>query len=72
MTYKNNADGTNTVGAIDGFFRMGESHSLNTMLIYSNTSSKDPTSMMQAKRLLQVMRNIITPITNGRSGGHNL
>ncbi|HEX3168852.1 MAG TPA: DUF5916 domain-containing protein [Chitinophagaceae bacterium] len=42
MTYKNNSDGTNTVGAIDGFFRMGESHSLNTMLIYSNTSSKDP------------------------------
>ena len=42
MTYKNNADGTNTVGAIDGFFRMGESHSLNTMLIYSNTSRTDP------------------------------
>ena len=42
MTYKNNADGTNTVGAIDGFFRMGESHSLNTMLILSNSNSKDP------------------------------
>jgi hypothetical protein len=42
MTYKNNSDGMNTVGAIDGFFRMGESHSLNTMLIYSNTNTKDP------------------------------
>jgi len=42
LTYKNNSDGTNTVGAIDGFFRMGESHSLNTMLIVSNSDSKDP------------------------------
>jgi ribosomal protein L27 len=43
MTYKNNADVNNTVGAIDGFFRMGESHSLNTMLIYSKTSTKNST-----------------------------
>jgi hypothetical protein len=49
MTYKNNSDGTNTVGAIDGFFRMGESHSLNTMLIYSNTSRRIQQLMMQTK-----------------------
>jgi hypothetical protein len=41
MTIKNNSDGTNIVTAIDGFFRMGESHSLNTMLIHSNTGSKN-------------------------------
>ena len=41
MTIKNNSDGTNVVSAIDGFFRMGESHSLNTMLIHSNTGSKN-------------------------------
>lgn len=41
MTVKNNSDGTNIVSAIDGFFRMGESHSLNTMLIHSNTGSKN-------------------------------
>ena len=41
MTVKNNPDGTNVVSAIDGFFRMGESHSLNTMLIHSNTGSKN-------------------------------
>lgn len=40
MTVKNNADGTNIVSVLDGFFRMGESHSLNTMLIHSNTGSK--------------------------------
>jgi hypothetical protein len=41
MTVKNNSDGTNIVSAIDGFFRMGESHSLNTMLIHSNTGSRN-------------------------------
>jgi hypothetical protein len=41
MTVKNNPDGTNIVSAIDGFFRMGESHSLNTMLIHSNTGNKN-------------------------------
>ncbi len=41
MTVKNNSDGTNVVSAVDGFFRMGESHSLNTMLIHSNTGSKN-------------------------------
>jgi len=41
MTVKNNADGTNIVSAVDGFFRMGESHALNTMIIHSNTSRDD-------------------------------
>lgn len=41
MTVKNNSNGTNVVSAIDGFFRMGESHSLNTMLIHSNTGNKN-------------------------------
>lgn len=41
MTIKNNSDGTNVVSAIDGFFRMGQSHSLNTMFIHSNTGSKN-------------------------------
>lgn len=38
VTVKNNNDITNVASAIDGFFRMGESHSLNTMFIHSNTS----------------------------------
>jgi hypothetical protein len=38
VTIKNNKDGTNMVGAIDGFFRLGESHSLNTMFIHSSNS----------------------------------
>ena len=38
VTMKNNADGTNLVTAIDGFFRLGDSHSLNTMLIRSSNS----------------------------------
>ena len=41
MTIKNSSEGTNIVSAVDGFFRMGESHSLNTMLIHSNTGSKN-------------------------------
>ncbi len=43
VTIKNNNNGTNIVGAIDGFFRLGESHSLNTMLIHSsnNKGGKD-------------------------------
>ncbi|HET6721459.1 MAG TPA: DUF5916 domain-containing protein, partial [Chitinophagaceae bacterium] len=41
MTIKNSSEGTNVVSAVDGFFRMGESHSLNTMLIHSNTGSKN-------------------------------
>lgn len=39
VTLKNNNDVTNVVSAVDGFFRMGESHSLNTMIVHSNTSS---------------------------------
>ncbi len=43
MTIKNNSEGTNIVGAVDGFFRLGESHSVNTMLIHSanNKGGKD-------------------------------
>jgi len=41
MTIKNSSEGTNVVSAVDGFFRMGESHSLNTMFIHSNTGSKN-------------------------------
>ena len=41
MTIKNSSEGTNIVSAVDGFFRMGESHSLNTMLVHSNTGSKN-------------------------------
>lgn len=39
LTIKNRPDATQTTGAIDGFFRLGESHSLNTMAVYS-TSTK--------------------------------
>ncbi len=39
VTVKDNKDGNNVVSALDGFFRIGESHSLNTMLIHSSTSS---------------------------------
>ena len=39
FTVKNNNDGTNVVSAADGFFRLGESHSLSTMLIHSSTSN---------------------------------
>ena len=38
VTIKNNINGTNVVGAIDGFFRLGESHSINTMFIRSANS----------------------------------
>ena len=38
ITIKDNKDGSNIVSAVDGFFRLGESHSLNTMLIHSATS----------------------------------
>jgi len=41
MTLKNNSDGTNIVSAVDGFFRMGESHAVSTMIVHSNTSRKD-------------------------------
>jgi hypothetical protein len=41
MTIKNNSSGTNVVSAVDGFFRMGESHSLSAMMIHSNTGNKN-------------------------------
>lgn len=43
LTVKNNDTGTNVVGAVDGFFRLGESHSLSAMLIHSsnNKGGKD-------------------------------
>ena len=38
VTIKNNYGGTNAVSAVDGFFRLGESHSLSTMFMHSSTS----------------------------------
>lgn len=40
VTVRNRPDVTNVVTAVDGFFRLGEPHSLNTMVINS-TSTKD-------------------------------
>ncbi len=41
VTIKNRPNGTNIVTAADGFFRVGESHSINTMIIHSaNTGTK--------------------------------
>jgi hypothetical protein len=34
-TVKNNKDGTNLVSTVDGFIRLGESHSINTLLMHS-------------------------------------
>ena len=39
VTIKNNEQSTNVVSTIDGFFRLGEAHSLNTMLVHSTTSN---------------------------------
>jgi len=36
---KNNSHGSNIVSTIDGFFRLGEAHSLNTMVIHSATTN---------------------------------
>lgn len=38
MTVRNRPDGTNIVSAVDGFFRLGEAHSLNAMAIHSVTN----------------------------------
>lgn len=38
VTVKNQLQGSNTVGSVDAFFRLGESHSLSTMISGSNTS----------------------------------
>lgn len=38
VTIRNNTNGTNIVGALDGFFRLSESHSLSTMFITSNNN----------------------------------
>jgi len=39
VTVKNQPNGSNVVGSVDGFFRLGESHSVNTMVSVSNTSA---------------------------------
>ena len=39
MTIKNRPDGTNITSTIDGFFRLSESHSLNTMAVYSTSTN---------------------------------
>lgn len=41
MTVKNNSSGTNVVSAVDAFFRIKESHSVNTMVMHSNTGSQN-------------------------------
>ncbi len=39
VTVKNQPNETNIVSAVDGFFRLGEAHSLNTMLINSTSTN---------------------------------
>lgn len=39
VTVKNTAKGTNIVSTADGFFRVGESHSLNTMVVHSTSTN---------------------------------
>ena len=39
VTIKNSAKGTNIVSTADGFFRLGESHSLNAMVVHSATTN---------------------------------
>ena len=39
LTVKNRPDGSNIVSNIDGFFRLGESHSFNTLVSHSATTS---------------------------------
>lgn len=39
VTVKNDENRTNVVSTIDGFFRLGEAHSLNAMLVHSTTSN---------------------------------
>lgn len=39
VTVKNQPQGSNVVGSVDGFFRFGESHSVSTMVSVSNTSN---------------------------------
>lgn len=41
LTVKNRPDGTNVVGTIDGFFRLGETHSLNTFVMHSSGGQAD-------------------------------
>ncbi|GAB3518770.1 carbohydrate binding family 9 domain-containing protein [Emticicia fontis] len=39
VTVKNSPISTNMTGTIDGFFRLSESHSLNTMVVYSTSTN---------------------------------
>ena len=39
ITIKNRPGGSNVVSTIDGFFRLGESHSLNTMFVHSTNTN---------------------------------
>jgi hypothetical protein len=45
MTIRNNPNGTNWVGAVDGFFRLSETHSLSTMLVGSSNSNGGKSGM---------------------------
>lgn len=39
LTVKNRPDGSNIVATIDGFFRLSQAHSLNTMAVYSTSTN---------------------------------
>ncbi len=39
LTIKNRPDGSNIVATIDGFFRLSQAHSLNTMAVYSTSTN---------------------------------
>ncbi len=41
VTVKNHPGGTNVVSTVDGFFRLGESHSLTTMVMHSTANDAD-------------------------------
>lgn len=44
MTVKNDINHTNIVSAMDGFFRLGEKHSISTMISHSNSENKNGVS----------------------------
>ena len=45
VTIKNQSGGTNIVSAVDGFFRLGPKHSLNTMVLHSTTTQSGKQGM---------------------------
>jgi hypothetical protein len=45
ITVKNQETGTNTTGSLDAFIRIGNSHSINSIVSFSNTSNTQETGM---------------------------